>query len=178
MRVKQSAANVVRITIGVGVAVVNAVASRPPANRALDGAATKGSKKNLKRQASGVGAMGPETVITTGDGDTGHVIVKEGPEGSFAAERSEHGPGTADNRDNDNQRHIEPVDVLVPVLEGEWLLGDVHIRLVSRGGRSRRLGNGNCDGPLAQISLIRLRRGGFGHHCKDNRKSGLGSCSC
>lgn len=38
----------------------------------------------------------------------------------------------ADERDDDDQRAVEPVDVLVPVLEGHGLLGDVRLLDVVR----------------------------------------------
>lgn len=47
----------------VGVTVVGAVVARPPADRALDGAAAEEGEGELEGERSGVGGVGPESVV-------------------------------------------------------------------------------------------------------------------
>jgi hypothetical protein len=52
--VEKSLADAVWVLVGVGVAVVSAVVSRPPTDRALNGSTSNGSKEDLEWERSGV----------------------------------------------------------------------------------------------------------------------------
>jgi len=64
VRVEEALVGVVGVEVGVGVAMVGAVAARPPLDRALDGAGAKDGKEVLERGRSVVRAVGPEPVVT------------------------------------------------------------------------------------------------------------------
>lgn len=57
----------VRIEFGVGVAVMGAMASRPPLDRAFDGAGATKGEKVLEGEARGVGSVSPKTMVAGGD---------------------------------------------------------------------------------------------------------------
>lgn len=125
VRVQQPLADAVRVPVGVGVSVVAAVAAAPPADGALGGATADSGEEEPQRQCSGVGAVGPEAVVSGGDAEAGPEVVDEGPEDGLApqgcVERRDHaGKGQADDEDG-----IDPVDVPVPICEGHRLLADV-----------------------------------------------------
>jgi hypothetical protein len=67
----------VRVELGVGVAVVSAVAARPPLDRALDGARAGERETKLKRNRGVVRSVRPESVVTRGDAKTGDVVVDD-----------------------------------------------------------------------------------------------------
>ncbi len=62
--VEEAFADGVGVLVGVGVAVVGAVVTGPPADGSFDSAATNGSKEDAKREGGGVGCVCPEAVIT------------------------------------------------------------------------------------------------------------------
>ena len=64
---------VVRVEVGVGVAVVGAVTSGPPADGAFDGTGTGNGEEILQGDGGIIGTVCPEAVIARGDafGDTG-----------------------------------------------------------------------------------------------------------
>lgn len=64
---KETALSRVGVEIGVGVAVVSAVAARPPLDGSLDSSRSSESKEVLKRLAGSVGAVSPKTMVTGGD---------------------------------------------------------------------------------------------------------------
>lgn len=66
MRVHEALSDGVGVLVSVGVTVVSAMVSGPPADRALDGPAAHGCEEHLEGEGCGVGAMGPEAVITWG----------------------------------------------------------------------------------------------------------------
>jgi hypothetical protein len=64
VRVQKTLADGVGVFFGVGVSVMSTVATSPPADGALDGTTTSGSKEDLKRKSSRVGAVSPKTVVS------------------------------------------------------------------------------------------------------------------
>lgn len=65
--VPEALVGVVGIEVGVGVAVVCAVTSRPPFDGTLDGTGAGGGKEVLEGFGSVVGAVSPETVVAGSD---------------------------------------------------------------------------------------------------------------
>ena len=71
VRVHQTLAHGVRVLVGVGVAVMGSVISRPPADRALDGAGSDQGEVNLQGGGGGVGLVRPQTVVACASQDDG-----------------------------------------------------------------------------------------------------------
>ena len=63
--------------------------------------------------------------LTSCDTETGHEIVCYSPDGSLQVERSPVCCDETIDRNSHDQGDVQPVDVLVPVRLGNWLLGDV-----------------------------------------------------
>lgn len=97
----------------------------PPSDGALNGTGTDQSKEKLERLGSLVGSVGPETVVAGSDAETGPVVVENRPKERLQSQRSPEGGDTAHERDATNEENVEPVDVLVPVLAGHGIVGDV-----------------------------------------------------
>mgnify|MGYP001560695396 FL=1 len=57
----------VGVEVGVGVAVVSAVAARPPLDGAFDGAGAAEGEEVLEGEGGGVGAVRPEAMVASGD---------------------------------------------------------------------------------------------------------------
>ena len=69
--------------------------------------------------------MSPETVISTRNPKASREVVKERPDGRLQVQRNPDGLNqTVEGQANDKE-DIEPVDVLVPVLSGNGIFGDV-----------------------------------------------------
>lgn len=67
VRPEETFMRVVRVQLSVGVAMMGAMATRPPLDGALDGANTRQGKKILEGLARVVRPVRPETVITRSD---------------------------------------------------------------------------------------------------------------
>lgn len=136
----------VGIFFGVGVSVVGAVTLRPPAGRTLHGTSANGGKVNAKGERALVAAMGPETMVSSGDSKAGVEVVwmlsvhepvsgavastkltNDGPDGSLELERDPVGGNEADGGNDEDEGSAEPVDVLVPVLPGHGQLRDMRL---------------------------------------------------
>jgi len=125
VRVEQTLANRVGVLVGVGVSVVCAVVASPPSDGALDGTTTNGSEENLERKRGVVGSVCPQTVVASSDAETGCEVVRNGPNGGCEPERSPEGGNAASHRNADDERDIEPIDVLVPISAVHRGIGDV-----------------------------------------------------
>ena len=60
---KETTVCVVRVELGVGVAVVSTVSTRPPLDGAFDGTCSGHGQEVLKRKGRVVGAVSPKTVV-------------------------------------------------------------------------------------------------------------------
>lgn len=118
MGVEEALVGVVGVKVGVGVAVVCAVATRPPLDGSFHCTSTEHGKNILQRQRRVVGTVRPKTVVSGGDAEAGEVVVENGKEKSLPAEGSEHGTNEADEGGDGEDGETEPVDFLVPVLPG------------------------------------------------------------
>ena len=112
--VQKTLANAVGVLDGVGVAVVSAVVTAPPADGALDGTAANSSEEDLEREGSVVGLVSPETMVTGSDAETGPEVVDDGPDGGLPAERCPEGSDAAHqgnaNDEEDLQRGQRPFE--------------------------------------------------------------------
>ena len=83
VRVQETLADRVRVLVGVGVAMVSTVVSRPPADRSLDGTSAKRSQEDLEWESGSVGRMCPESMIASRDAEAGTKVVNDTEEGRF-----------------------------------------------------------------------------------------------
>ena len=63
MRVEKTLADGIGVLFSVGISVVSTMVTSPPSHRALDGTATNCCKEDAEREGSGVGGMGPQSMI-------------------------------------------------------------------------------------------------------------------
>jgi hypothetical protein len=70
MRPQEAFVGIVRIEIGVGVAMVSTVSTRPPLDRPFDGTCTCDSEKILERLRGVIGPVGPEAMVARCDACT------------------------------------------------------------------------------------------------------------
>lgn len=105
----------VGVKLGVGIAVVSAVAARPPLDGALNGARTAESEEVLEGLGGVVRAVSPQTVVTSGDAETSHKVVDDGPDKSLPLEL--HGAETVNSHGWGNSQSGEgdPLNVLKKV---------------------------------------------------------------
>lgn len=138
---------------------------RPPSDGTFNGTSADGSQEELQRERGLVGAVGPETMVASGDAETSPVVVDDGPNERLEAQGSPESEDAAGKRDATDEDDIEPVDVLVPVFPGDGILGDVLLGRIVLGvavwlrglGHGRGLVGGKLrlDGLLAGDGLVR-----------------------
>jgi hypothetical protein len=66
-------------------------------------------------------------VVTSSDAETSVNIVEDSPKGSLELKRNPIGGDEAGQGNEDNQRGIEPVDVLRPVAPGHGSIGNMDL---------------------------------------------------
>ena len=165
--VEQTFADGVGVLLGVGVSVVSTVAVGPPADRALNSTSTDGSQVDLEGSSGLVGSVSPKTMVTyknggkvsinnqrkgstfdwstfqqgltSSDSKAGVEVEDDGPDGGIGAERDPVGGDTADDRNNDNESGVEPVNVEVDVGPSHWSVGNVNLLGITLGVASERL---------------------------------------
>lgn len=71
-------------------------------------------------------------MVSSCDSQTGGEIVGNGEDEGLEGEWCPEGGDAAGEGNADDENDIEPVDVLIPVLAGEWRLGDVWLARVIR----------------------------------------------
>ena len=115
MGVEKALADGVRIFIGVGVAMMGAVITSPPTDGSFDCTSTHGGKEDPERNGSRVGGMCPQPMVARGDTKPSSEVVGNGPDGSLPIQRSPEGENGTEQWYSDNQSHVQPIDMLVPV---------------------------------------------------------------
>ena len=73
--VEETLVGIVRIQFGIGIPVVSTMATRPPLDGTFYGTGTQQSKDILEEKRSVVGSVGPETMVTSSNAETGEVVV-------------------------------------------------------------------------------------------------------
>jgi len=64
-------------------------------------------------------------MVTGSDSEAGEEVVCDGEKGRLELERNPEGGDQAGKGDEDDEGGIQPVDVLIPVLQCDRLLGDI-----------------------------------------------------
>jgi len=116
--VEETLVSIVRVKVCISVAMVSTMSTRPPLDGAFDGASTEHSKDILEGKRSVVGAVGPETMITSCDAKTSAVVVENREQESLPAKRGEDSTHNADKWNDDEDGGAEPVDVFIPIVPG------------------------------------------------------------
>lgn len=125
VREPESLSGVVGVLVGVSEPVVGSVSGSPPSDRALNGSATHEGEDESHGESGLVSSVGPESVVAGSDAKAGAHVVEDGKGGGLVVEGHEGSGGERRQRQREHKDHVEPVDVLVPVLEREGLLGNV-----------------------------------------------------
>ena len=123
--VKEALADGVGILLGVGVAMVRTMETRPPASAALDSSGATGGKEDPERQGGLVAGVSPEAMVTSSDAETSEEVVENSEDGGLGVERNPVRRNQTREGNEDDEGRIEPVHVLVPVLGRDGLVGDI-----------------------------------------------------
>lgn len=159
--VVEALVGVVRVELGVGVAVVGTVAAGPPLDGALARAGSCEGEGVLEGDGGVVGAVSPEAVVACGDAEAGDVVVEDGEEEGLALEGRVVGADEADEGGEGEEEEGDPGYFRAPVapLEGGEGL------LVGEGVGDVVVGDVDVGGGLV-VGLLRFcRRRGRGHGC-------------
>lgn len=76
-------------------------------------------------------------MLTCGDTETSEEVVDDGPNGSLQLERHPERLDASVGRNANDEEHVQPVDVLVPVLTGHGGIGNVNLLRIRRPRASR-----------------------------------------
>ena len=71
--------------------------------------------------------MGPESVIASSDPQASPNVIEYGPCCCCKAQLNKECSDTSQNRNNQNQGGVDPVDMTMPVLQRDRLLSDMHL---------------------------------------------------
>jgi hypothetical protein len=71
--------------------------------------------------------MSPEAVIAGGYTKTSAEIVQNRPKSGLKPQGSPNGSNAADDRNSSNKVDIQPVDMFVPIIPGNWSVGDMRL---------------------------------------------------
>ena len=103
MAVEEALADRVWVLLSIGVAVVSAVVTAPPANRALDSTGANGGEPDSQSEASIVRLVCPKTMVSGGNTETGAEVVDYSPEGGLPLQRSPESGNAASERHTNNE---------------------------------------------------------------------------
>jgi hypothetical protein len=106
MAVEKALADAVGVLGCVGVAVVSAVVTAPPADGALDGTRTDGGEPDPQRKTGVVRLVRPETMVSSGNSETGPEVVHDGPRSGLPLQRGPKGGNAASERHADDENDL------------------------------------------------------------------------
>lgn len=109
--------------------------SAPPSDAALDSAGTDEGEENPKRKTTRVAAVRPEAMVPACYAKCGEEVVCDAPEESWASEGSVSSEVKTRQRYQYYKSGVEPIDLLVPVSNGDILVLNVLCFLRRRGFR-------------------------------------------
>lgn len=113
--VEETFVGIVRIQLGVGVAMVSAVATRPPFNGTFNSARTSNSEEVLQWYRRVIRAVGPKAVVPSGNAKASEVVVEDGEEEGLPTEFGKGSANDAYNWGDAEDDDVEPVKVVAPV---------------------------------------------------------------
>lgn len=123
--VEQTFADGVRILLGIGVTVVRTMETGPPPSAALDSGGATSGKEDLEGKGGLVGGVSPQAMVAGGDTEASEKVVEHSEDGRLHLKRYPVRGDEAREGNEDDECGVEPVDVLVPVLGGDGLVGDI-----------------------------------------------------
>lgn len=94
---------------------MSAVGAGPPADGALNSTGTSRSEVDLEGVGGLVGSVSPQAMVTGSNSKTSVEVEDDSPDSSIEAERDPVGGYEADERNNENESSIDPVDVEVDI---------------------------------------------------------------
>jgi len=171
----------VRVEVGVGVTVVSSVSSGPPLDGSLNGTGSGTCEDVFEGSRGGVRSVGPQSVITSGNSQTGDEVVDDGPDGSLGVpvdiEHTIDGQGGGDSQ-GEERNPLNVLEQVAPSNRRQSLLslnraGDVVVRNINVGrdiGRVERL---DTELGLALVLLCDRNRVG-GRLSVHGSKGGVG----
>ena len=115
VRVEETFVGIVWVQLGVGVAMVSAVATRPPFNGTFNSARTSNSKEVLQWYRRVIRAVCPKAVVPSGNAKASKVVVENGEEEGLPTEFGKSGANDAYNWGDAEDDDVEPVKVVAPV---------------------------------------------------------------
>lgn len=127
LAVKEALSDGVRVLLGISIAVMSPVVSGPPSRTALDGSGSSRCEENLKGECGLIRGMGPETMVASGDTQTGEVVIGGCEDACLGLKRYPIRCNKPHKRYENNEVRVQPVDMLVPVLQCDRLVGDIWI---------------------------------------------------
>ena len=71
-------------------------------------------------------------MVASCDTEAGVEVVDDGEDGGLEVERYPVAGHEAQDGDNDDEGGVQPVDLLVPVAPGRWLVGNVNLLGINR----------------------------------------------
>jgi len=116
MRIQQAFTDAVWVLGGVGVAVVSAVITAPPADGSFNRASPAQCQKDFEWPSSRITLVCPQPMVTSSDTETCAEVVENCPDGCLELQRRPDGSNAADDRDAEDECAVQPIDVLIPVL--------------------------------------------------------------
>jgi len=115
MRVPETLMGVVRVEVGVGIAMVCPVTSRPPLDRAFDSTGSRKGKIILQRNRCIVRPMCPKPVVPCGDAEPSDEIPKNGKNEGLPSKRGQKRANGANNGGKTENGNVEPIQIVAPV---------------------------------------------------------------
>lgn len=116
--VQQSLADAVGVLGGIGIAVVGAVVTAPPADGALDSTTSNGCEEDAQRKPGRVRLVCPKTMVTSGDAEAGPVVIHDGPDGGLQLQLRPEGSDATHERNTNNEEDLDITLGLLPMDEG------------------------------------------------------------
>lgn len=107
MAVEETLADAVGVLGSVGVAVVSAVVTAPPADGALDSTATNKSEEDTQNETGVVRLVCPETMVAGSDAETSPKVVDDSPCRGLPLQRCPKGGDAASERNADDEENLE-----------------------------------------------------------------------
>lgn len=104
---------------------MGSVISRPPSGATLNSGGTGSGEEDFEWEGSLVAGVCPQAVVPGCDSQTGEEVVDNSENAGLDLERYPIRCHHPHKRDEDNEVRVQPVDMFVPVIQGNGCFGDV-----------------------------------------------------